>query len=236
MHSRFTEYERWQTESHFLFLCDSDVKANRLNCYGAGKHYNICRSFIGTNKGVMLCSHSPHARQLQDNMPNKTLIRFSPPQQRRHGLRCHFWHEHIISFVILLFSFQCCCVPPIRLSEVEINFSASLWKMAQFLTCSLRTEVGEAHWRSGEWGRTFVWVDVVWFFWFFDKVIKYRQHVYIIIRVINNGLFSSYTRILIWQIYKKNKSSCFHTSYDSDPMMSPDLRPNSWEWRQLQNQ
>lgn len=136
---------------------------------------------------------SPHARQLQDNMPNKTLIRFFLPQQRRHGLRCHFWHEHIISFVILLFSFQCCCVPPFRLSAVEINFSASPWKMAQFLTCSLRTEVGEAHWRSWEWGRTFVWVDVC----FFDKVITYGQRVYIIIRVIHNVWYVSYTCILI---------------------------------------
>lgn len=100
--------------------------------------------------------------------------------------------------------------------------------MAQFLTYSLRTEVGEAHWRSCQCRRTFAWVDV----WFF--VIKYGPRVHIIIRVISNGLFSSYTRILIWQIYKKN--SCFHTFYDSDPMMAPNLRPNNWDSRQLQNQ
>lgn len=36
-------------------------------------------------------------------------------------------------------------------------------------------------------------------------VIKYGQRVYIIIRVINNELFSSYICILIWQIYKKTQ-------------------------------
>lgn len=51
------------------------------------------------------------------------------------------WAHHF--FVLLLFSFQCCCVPPIRFSDGEINFSASPWKMSQFLNCCLRTEKEE---------------------------------------------------------------------------------------------
>lgn len=163
------------------------------------------------------------------------------------------WAHHF--FVLLLFSFQCWCVPPIRFSDGEINFSASPWKMSQFLNCCLRTEkeeerrltgraVGEdAHLSGQMFCFVFFFVTELW------NTDRGKEHssasVYIIIWVNNNISFSlSFLSLADLDTavnfhWTTRWFSCFCTSYCwcltdfSKPTMSHIVHPKDWESRQL---
>lgn len=73
--------------------------------------------------------------------------------RRTDSLRCHFWHEPIISLYYCAFNFQCCWVPPIRPSDGEINFSGVTMKDVSIVKMQPEDREGggvEAHWRSCE--------------------------------------------------------------------------------------
>lgn len=175
-HKNANGWFSYPLESHILLWCEGVCEINRLNCCGAEKH--------------TITSADSSAAQMESR---STL---TVPMQG--SLRCHFWHEPIISLSYCSFHFS---------AVVSLLFATSPWKMSQFLKCSLRTEkeeerrltggaVSEDAHLSGQ--MLFFFVTELW------NTDREKEHssasVYIIIWVINNISFSLYTCILIWQI------------------------------------
>lgn len=135
IHSR-----RWYTWVSFSlpFLCYSKVKAwlgltrvkDQFNLIWSWKAH--CLQVVYSHKWKRWVeSHSTLIVPMQGSITNTHQTKpwldfFSLPQQRMHGLRCHFWHEPII--FLSYCSFHCSAV-------VSLLFASVMWKSISVRHC-----------------------------------------------------------------------------------------------------